>query len=43
MSFSKKEMSARLVLENLLRQYDVKDFQLQDTSVEEIIKEIYRR
>ena len=36
-------MSARLVLENLLRQYDVKDFQLQDTSVEEIIKEIYRR
>jgi len=31
------------VLENLLRQYDVKDFQLQDTSVEEIIKEIYRR
>ncbi len=43
LSFSKKEMSARVVLENLLRQYDIKDFQLQDTSVEEIIKEIYRR
>lgn len=43
LSFSKKEMSARVVLENLLRQYAIKDFQLQDTSVEEIIKEIYRR
>ena len=43
LSFSKQKMSARLVLENLLKQYDIKDFQLQDASVEEIIKEIYRR
>ena len=42
-SFSKQNTSSKQVLGSLLAQYEINDFQLQDISVEEVIKEIYRQ
>lgn len=40
--FSKKEISAQKILEYLFAQCEIRDFELTETSVEEIIKEVYR-
>lgn len=42
LSFSKSSNSPASVLQKLLRTYAVRDLQIQETSIEEIVKEIYR-